>query len=121
MGTAHDNWLNHGSDGPKELDGEAFDSSLQDVTDRISDEDEANFTDIVEIIYDAMPALNYALREVVFPEHLRPYIVALANLSADIRAKVDDEYAVRTATYDDPRDDLDYPTSSDNLGPMESF
>ena len=101
MGTAYDNWLNQGSDGPKELDEEAMEGALMQIAcgmelDGIAGE--------VAVIYNAGPALNHALREVVFPEHLRPYIVALANLSADIRAKVDDEYAARTATYDDPRD-----------------
>lgn len=99
--TAHDHWLNLGSDGPKELDEGVMEESLIHIAcgmelDGIAGE--------VAVIYNAGPALNHALREVVFPEHLRPYIVALANLSADIRAKVDDEYAARIATYDDPRD-----------------
>lgn len=97
----YDNWLTRGAEGPDERDEEAFDRTVEWVAEgeSIGDREYAIIT-----IYEAMPALNHALREVIFPEHLRPYIVAIAKLAADIRAKVDDEYKARTTTYDDPRD-----------------
>lgn len=98
--TAYDHWLNIGSDGPDDLDEDAFVESLETVAAEMYGNGDVD--SLLETIYNAMPALNHALREVVFPSELRASIVALANRAADIRADVDDEYAARTSDYGGP-------------------
>lgn len=96
--TAHDTWLNIGSDGPAERDEDVF-SGVLDAA-----EDEYGAGHFIETVYNAYPALAYAMNNLDFPAEHRAEIAALVNLSADIRARIDDEYASRTRVYDDPRD-----------------
>lgn len=98
--TAYDNWLTQGSERP-ELDDRAWNSAIEVVADQTDGE---KFDAMLNTLYDALPALTHAMREVVFPVEMRPYITALTTLAADIRAKVDDEYKSLTETYNDPRD-----------------
>lgn len=99
--TAYDHWLNLGSDGPKELDEEAWDASIESIAD---DMEEEYRVCLVSSLYDSSVALKYVLNNCDLPHPLRVDFIKLLNSAWDIRAKVDDEYAARTATYDDPRD-----------------
>lgn len=99
--TAYDNWLAQGSERP-ERDEDEFAGAVESVENRIITD--CLIAGIIEILYNARPALAHVLSGYDFPIHLRPYINALANLSADISAKVDDEYKSLTETYNDPRD-----------------
>jgi hypothetical protein len=78
---AHDAWLNIGSDGPAERDEDVFADVLGAA------EDEYGAGHFIETVYNAYPALAYAMN----------------NL--DFHAKIDDEYASRVNTYEDPRDE----------------
>lgn len=98
--TAYDNWLTQGSERP-ERDEQAWESAIEIVADQTDGE---KFDAMLNTLYDALPALSHAIHEIVFPVEMRPYITALTNLAADIRAKVDDEYKSLTEIYDDPRD-----------------
>lgn len=97
--TAHDTWLNIGSDGPADLDEEAIVSAFEAVAE--SDE----MPSFIETVYNAYPALAYAMRNLDFPPEHRAEIAALVNLAADLRAKVDDEYAARAANYEESDDE----------------
>lgn len=98
--TAYDNWLTQGSERP-ELDQDAFDGAIAEVAEY---QDGGDICSTVRTIYEAFPALNHAIQEIIFPVEMRPYITALTDLASDIRAKVDDEYKSLTETYNDPRD-----------------
>lgn len=98
--TAYDNMLTQGSERP-ERDEQLWESAVDMVIDSMEPEER---DDVITTLYDALPALSHAIQEVVFPVEMRPYITALTNLAADIRAKVDDEYKSLTEIYDDPRD-----------------
>lgn len=101
--TAHDTWLNIGSDGPAERDESVFDAALEQVA--VCMYASEKHIEAVSTLSNAYPALAYAMRELDFPIEYRAEIAALVNLAADLRAKVDDEYAARVANYEDPCDE----------------
>lgn len=99
--TAYDNWLSQGGERP-ERDEQVF----QDAVGNVADAMRVHFNDfaLLYALYEARPALEYAMQNLDFPIHLRSYMAAFVGRVGDISAKVDDEYKSLAETYNDPRD-----------------
>lgn len=99
--TAYDNWLAQGSEHP-ERDEDAFVAALDDVADALFINDRGG--EIVGTLYDSYEAIQAVFSGMCLGQHSDAFI-ALSGLVSDVRARVDDEYKIRTTTYNDPRDE----------------
>lgn len=99
--TAHDEWLTKGSDGPREVDEDILEWSMEAVVSECDDTELG--VRVIKTLYHAYPAIQAVFSGMCLGQHSEAFI-ELSKLVSDIRAKVDDEYQARITTYDDPRD-----------------